>query len=132
MQINVGFSCLFFEGEPSTANLSCSFLCTITQVTQGDKKKVLSDYNTSNRLNMQMCQDRNLCENLHTLSESHRHHQTNITITDSVTYLLVLQNIAHPSTCFLSASVIVLARDLAEKIPSQPSLWSSGRKKLWN
>lgn len=31
-------------------------------------KRILSDYNASNRLNMQMCRDRNLCENLHTLS----------------------------------------------------------------
>ena len=35
-----------------------------------------------------------------------------------LTYFVVLKNIAQPSTCFLSNSDMVLARDFGAKIPS--------------
>eukprot|EP00069_Balaena_mysticetus_P012045 bmy_21554T0 len=39
-------------------------------------------------------------------------------------------NIAQPSTCFLSCSDMILARDFGEKNPSYPRSFNAGRKRV--
>ncbi|TEA32630.1 hypothetical protein DBR06_SOUSAS19810018, partial [Sousa chinensis] len=48
----------------------------------------------------------------------------------SLTHFSVLKNIAQPSTCFLSCSDMILARDFGEKNPSYPRSFNAGRKRV--